>query len=273
MEDEAYLHGYSDLEQNRLIDQNKILSKFIYEKIDLSNVQDLVEIGSGVGAQMMKVLNTYPNLNATGFEISKKQVFKARENLSISQIPNHRFDFKVLDARSTGLPDKSNFDGALLVWVLEHTPKPEEILTELNRILLPESPVFITEVFNNSLNFFPPCPAAQHFWSKVNEFQASIGGDGNIGLRLGNLLEDTGFKQIKVESYPIHFDKRQPEKRQMILEYWLGLMHSSVPNLIEANYITEAEWMATKKEIETVMKNENGLFYYSFIQAFAVSSS
>ena len=271
MKDKLYLHGYSDEEQNRLIDQNDILAQFIYQKIDLSQMKHLVEIGSGVGAQMVKVLNNYPDLKVTGIEISDKQIEKAKLVLGKSGHAMERYDLICSDARKTTLPTSAGFDAAILVWVLEHIPNPIEVLVELNRILNPNSPVFITEVFNNSLNFYPSCPAAMEYWAKVNSFQESIGGDGSIGLQLGNLLSDAGFKDVQLESFAIHFDKTQPAKRKMMLAYWLGLMESSLDNLLKSGHAQMEDWVKAKTEIEGLLDRDDGIFYYSFLQAFARS--
>ncbi|NJO55764.1 MAG: ABC transporter ATP-binding protein, partial [Rhodospirillales bacterium] len=38
-----------------------------------------------------------------------------------------------------------------------------------------------------------------------------IGGDPDVGHRLGNMLYDAGFRTIEVQPYPMFFDKRQRE--------------------------------------------------------------
>ncbi len=46
-----YLHGYEEVEQERLLEQAKVIESNIFDFIDYSDCQRLLEIGSGVGAQ------------------------------------------------------------------------------------------------------------------------------------------------------------------------------------------------------------------------------
>ena len=48
-ETELYIHGFSEAEQQRLIEQNEVLAPYIYAKSDYSTNKHLLEIGCGVG--------------------------------------------------------------------------------------------------------------------------------------------------------------------------------------------------------------------------------
>ncbi|NJN78496.1 MAG: class I SAM-dependent methyltransferase [Saprospiraceae bacterium] len=131
---EKYIHGYSQTEQERLVSQGQVLSPFIFDRLDLSQVSQLLEVGSGVGAMTLAIRERYPNLPITCLEISETQIEKAKENLRKANFENN---IKLLqaDARKTNLPENSTFDGAFLCWILEHVPNPEKVLVELYRIL------------------------------------------------------------------------------------------------------------------------------------------
>ncbi len=269
MTNEEYIHGYSQTEQARLIEQGQTLSPFIFEKMDLSSVTHLLEVGSGVGAMTLGILDRYPNLPITCLEISEEQLQKARENLP-QELLKQQIILVQGDARQMDFPTNATFDGAFLCWILEHVPQPERVLPELYRVLLPGSKVFITEVFHNSLHVFPHCPNIEQYWQKSIDFQESINGDANIGHLLGNMLHDAGFKAIEVRPYPVFFDKRQPENRQKLLTYWHGLMYSALDNMLAANYCEVELWEAAEQELFGLMNNDNTVFYYSFMQGTAL---
>ena len=46
----TYLHGFSSTEQHRLVTQARLLESSIFNNIDYSGAQRLLEVGSGVGA-------------------------------------------------------------------------------------------------------------------------------------------------------------------------------------------------------------------------------
>ena len=267
--EEKYIHGYSQTEQERLVSQGQVLSPFIFDRLNLSGVTQLLEVGSGVGAMTLEIAKRYPHLPITCLEISETQIAKAMENLSMAMVEN-KIKLIQADARNTNLETNATFDGAFLCWILEHVPSPEKVLVELNRVLKKDGKVFITEVFHNSLHVFPSCPNLEFYWQKCIDFQAIINGDANVGHRLGNMLHDAGFRAIEVKPYPMFFDKRNPEKRQTLLNYWHGLLFSALENMVEADYCDVALWTAVEKEIFALMKNENAVFYYSFMQATAV---
>lgn len=269
MIDKKYIHGYSETEQQRLVSQGQVLSPFIFDRLDLSEVSHLLEVGSGVGAMTLGILERYPNIPITCLEIAEAQIQKAKLNLPIEKI-NTQIQLVQTDARQTDFDSNSIFDGAFFCWILEHVPQPEKVLTEVRRILKTGSKVFLTEVFHDSLQLFPHCPNAMAYWQKCINFQATIDGDANIGHRLGNLLHDAGFKEITVQPYPIFFDKRQPENRLKLLKYWHGLMFSALENMLTANYCERSLWEAAEQEMFSLMENDEAVFYYSFIQGIAV---
>lgn len=267
--DEKYIHGYSQTEQERLVSQGQVLSPFIFDRLNLNGITQLLEVGSGVGAMTLEIAKRYPNLPITCLEISETQIAKAMENLSKAAIEN-KIKLVQADARQTNLDTNSTFDGAFLCWILEHVPSPEKVLVELNRVLKNEGKILITEVFHSSLHVFPSCPNLDFYWQKCIDFQAIINGDANVGHRLGNMLHDAGFRAIDVNPYPMFFDKRNPEKRQALLNYWHGLLFSALENMVEADFCDLELWEAVEQEIFGLMQNDNAVFYYSFIQATAV---
>ncbi len=266
-----YIHGYSKQERTRLWQQGSILSKYIYKEYDFTSVKKLLEIGSGVGAQLAYCLSTYPHLHMTGIELSPIQIQSAKQNLHLSGIPVDRYQFIEADAKNTGLSPNSSFDAALFVWVLEHIPNPEKVLEEIKRILRPGTPVYITEVFDNSLQFFPHCPNIHDFWHTAIRYQYAIQGDPNIGPRLGNLLEDAGYQNIQITPHCFNLDKRTPNHRLEMLQYWEGLTYSKLENVAKAGLYNEQNWNKIRQEFITLREDPNAVFSYTFIQAKATT--
>lgn len=78
---QEYIHGFSREEQERLIRQAEFLKPYIYEKIQMTNVNHLLEVGCGVGAQTKILLEIFPHLKITGVDLSKDQLAVAEKRL------------------------------------------------------------------------------------------------------------------------------------------------------------------------------------------------
>lgn len=264
----AYIHGYSEEEQTRLVSQSQVLSPFIFDRLDLTSVNHLLEVGSGVGAMTLEILERYPTLQITCLEISAAQLAKAKVNLP-KAIIGTQVHLRQADARHTDFKENSTFDAAFLCWILEHVPQPEQVLSELFRILKKGSQIMVTEVFHNSLELYPYCPNVMAYWQKCIDFQSTIEGDANIGHRLGNLLYDAGFSDIQVQPYPMFFDKSQPQMRNKLINYWHGLMLSALESMLENDYCSIELWKKAEAEILNLLNDDEAIFYYSFMQGTA----
>lgn len=263
-----YIHGFSEIEQERLLFQNQVLSPLIYENIDLNPYTRILEIGCGVGAQMIEMLIRFPHIHITGIDISEEQMSKARMNLQYSKIDPSRYELFCLDITQTQTLSKE-FEAVIMVWVLEHVSNSIEILAAAKDHLIPNGQLFLTEVYNDSLGFFPPQDDILSHWNKMNAFQKSIGGNGNIGIELGSILKKLNFRNIEIKPYPILYDTTKLELRTEFFEYWISLMESGSKTMIDLNKIQSSEWEKVKNQLIQVSRNEEAVFFYNFIQAFA----
>ena len=81
-----YLHGFSSVEQARLMKQARLLENTIFGNIDYTGVQRLLEVGSGVGAQTEILLRRFPELHVTCVDLNEAQLTAASHNLSLIHI-------------------------------------------------------------------------------------------------------------------------------------------------------------------------------------------
>lgn len=272
MEAEKYLHGFTPVEQQRLYRQARLLENLIYSDVDLSSVTQLLEVGSGVGAQSEILLRRYPDLFLTCVDFSETQIAAANRFLSSNPVAKDRFEIHRMDATDLDIPSRSKYDGAFLCWILEHVPSPIKVLSEVRRVLKPGSKVVITEVLNSSFFLDPYSPNVLQYWMRYNDLQYDMGGDPFIGAKLGNLLHSLGFTSINTKVKTIMLDNRNPGRRAEMISFWAELLMSGTDNLLKEGYISEEVVEKMKAEMKKIAKDPNAVFYYSFIQAEAVSS-
>ena len=269
MSKEVYLHGYTEKEQMRLISQNETLAKYIYDRIHLENHKHILEIGCGVGAQMNYMLSQYPELRITGIEKEPSQISKATQILErYASNAAHRYQLIQGDAKNLADYSTSDIDGVILIWVLEHIPDPLRVLKEIAMKVPVGCKVYATEVFHASFKVYPSIPELEEFWSDMIEFQLQAGGDANIGMQLGSLMDQAGLKVSMCAPYPMFFDSRDRLRRNEMLQYWKGLAESAIPEMEAAARKSVAHWPTIEAHFDNLIADPHSIFYYSFIQCF-----
>ncbi|MGY4516848.1 class I SAM-dependent methyltransferase [Lysobacter sp. HA18] len=264
--DQVYLHGFSRTEQARLMRQARIAESTIFKHIDYSGARRVLEVGSGVGAQTEILLRRFPDLHVTCIDFSEAQLETARAHLGAMSWLDGRYDLQQADA--TDLPfEPRSFDGAFLCWVLEHVPSPARVLNEVRRVLMPGSPLYITEVMNSSFFLDPYSPNVWRYWMAFNDFQHEHGGDPFVGAKLGNLLLAGGYRDVSTEVKTFYFDNREPARRKVMIAFWEELLLSAADNLIEAGAVTQDIVDGMRREMHQVQNDPNAVFFYSFLQA------
>ncbi|EQC50481.1 class I SAM-dependent methyltransferase [Bacteriovorax sp. DB6_IX] len=265
-EEFPYLHGFDDIEQNRLRKQARFTEHTVYDGINLSEVKNLIEVGSGVGAQTEILLRRFPDMKVTCIDRSENQIESAKKSLELLSYAKDRYSIHQMDATDIDF-DSYQFDGAFLCWILEHVPDPSKVLSEVRRVCRPGSVIYITEVMNSSFFLEPYSPNVWKYWMAFNDYQYDMKGDPFVGAKLGNLLLQQGYKDIKVETKTWHLDNRRPAKRKEFINFWHELLLSASDQLVKEGYVDEETVANAKEEMKRVSNDPNAVFYYSFIQA------
>lgn len=259
----SYIHGFDEIEQKRLVTQSKVLEDIIFEKIDFTGRDKILEVGCGVGAQTEILLNKYPSSHITGIELSEVQLNTAKTYVN-SKFDTSRFSLNEMNAEEMMFEDNS-FDAIYICWVLEHVKNPQKVIDECYRVLKKGGVISISEVQNNSLFFVPESKVLSEYWNKYNTLQIEMGGNPFVGVEIGNFLFNSHFSDI--ETYPRGFilDNNSRDKRNIMVDYWCNLMLSGFDELVENNSVLLSEKDLIISEINKV-KEENGVFHYTFIQ-------
>ena len=262
---DGYIHGFSSDEQDRLYQQARVHENIIFSQIDFSAQSHVLEVGSGVGAQTLILLERYPHLKITCVDASEAQTNRAKEKLK-DQIANKTVDIHVADAMK--MPFKENsFDGAFVCWLLEHVQNPIGILKEIKRNLKSEGIIYCNEVFNSTFYCHPYSPSTLKYWFEFNDFQYSLKGDPFVGGKLANYLLAAGYQNVSTKVLTHQYDNRTPKKRAQFIDYWTELLLSGAENLINTGRVTVELVNDMKKELSLLKTEEESVIFYSWILA------
>lgn len=264
--DFPYLHGFSETEQNRLKTQAEFAEFTIFQNINFSHCKKIIEVGCGVGAQTEILLRRFPKLHVTGVDLNDKQLSAAQKYISSIPTTKGRYEFQQMSADNLSY-DAATFDGAYLCWILEHVPNPAQVLSEVRRVLRPGAEIVVTEVMNSSFFLDPYSPCVWKYWMAFNDYQYDHAGDPFIGAKLGNLLTQVGYHQVRTEVKTWHFDNRQPDKRKQAILFWTDLLLSASDQLVAEKYLDEDVVTKAREELHKVANDPNAVFLYSFMQA------
>lgn len=263
-----YLHGFSETEQDRLRQQARFAEFEIYRDVNFAKSKNIIEIGSGVGAQSEILLRRFPELKLTGIDLNDNQLRAAKDSMKKHEFAKGRYEYKKMDATSMSF-ESNSFDGAFLCWVLEHVPDPKKVLSEARRVLKSGSTIYVTEVLNSSFFLEPYSPNVWTYWMKFNDYQYENAGDPFVGAKLGNFLMSMGFQDIKTEIKTWHYDNRFPDRRKETIDFWTDLLMSGKDQLISEGVIDKELADNAYKELKAVANDPDAVFFYSFVQASA----
>lgn len=262
---DGYIHGFTTHEQDRLYQQSRVHEEIIFSQIDFSKQSHILEVGSGVGAQTLIMMERFPHLKISCIDASPVQVDRAKKTLK-DKIANNKVDIQVGDAMD--LPyDDDTFDGAFVCWLLEHLQNPVEVLKEIKRVLQANGIIYCNEVFNSTFYCHPYSPSTLKYWFEFNDFQYSLKGDPFVGGKLANYLLAAGYQNVTTKVLTHQYDNRTPKKRAQFIDYWAELLLSGAPNLIQTGRVTEELVEDMKKELHQLKKTEDAVIFYSWILA------
>jgi len=264
-----YVHGYSLHEVSRLYDQASTVGEFIHWDSYWSEGSRILEAGCGVGAQTQIIAEMNHATQIVAVDISKKSIEKAKELINENSIDN--VTFQVEDLRKLSFAAEE-FDHIFVCFVLEHVAQPDQILSELSRVLKRGGSITVVEGDHGSTYFYPDSEVARKAVEAQVTLQQRNGGNANIGRALYPLLARNGFEQIAVSPRQIYVDQSKPNLIEgFIRKTFVAMIEGVEEKAIAAGVISEADMRNGIKDLHKVA-DEEGVFCYTFFKATGLKS-
>ena len=264
---DQYVHGYSKVESDRLVDQANTLSDLLHNETEYPAGSKVLEVGCGVGAQTLMLANNSPDAEITSIDISEESINRARSLIKKNQISN--VEFQVADLFNLPFDDET-FDHIFVCFVLEHLNDPITSLESLGRVLKKDGSITVIEGDHGSCYFYPETKEAIKTWECLIECQKQLDCNPMIGREIYPLLKNSGFNNIQVSPKIVYVDSSMPELVEGFNKKTIIAMVEGVKDqAIKSEMINIESWEKGIKDLYKTTESD-GVFFYNFFKGIGI---
>jgi len=264
LNENAYVHGYSEREAERLGDQARTLTELLHHDTRYPAQSRVLEAGCGTGAQTVILAKNSPTAEITSIDISPESVRRAEERARAEGIKN--VTFQAADLFSLPFAPAS-FDHAFVCFVLEHLPDPGRALAVLKTLVKPGGTITVIEGDHGSAYFHPDSETARRAIRCLVDLQKEARGNALIGRELYPLLASAGFSGVQVSPRMVYVDASRPELVEGFTKQTFTAMVGGVrEDAIKKGMMSPADWEQGIKDLYRTCEPD-GVFCYTFFKA------
>jgi len=262
-----YVHGYSERENVRLIDQATTLAELLHSDTAYPDGCLILEAGCGVGAQTITLAAASPWASFVSIDISEESLAQAKQQVQAMGFRNVTFQ----RADVFHLPfGPASFDHVFVCFVLEHLPNPVKALAQLSLVLKPGGSVTVIEGDHGSAYFHPDSVYARKAIQCLIDLQCDAGGDPLIGRRLYPLLAQAGFRDIHVSPRMVYSDASKPALIEgFTKKTFTAMVEGVAEQAVNQGLIDEAMWKMGIRDLYRTAEPD-GTFCYTFFKAVGI---
>ena len=266
MNSDAYVHGYTSKEADRLSNQADTLVSLLHSGTQYPAGAKVLEPGCGTGSQTVTLASASPRAHFTCADISPESLKIAQEKAL--KLGLHNVDFQKADIFSLPFEDES-FDHIFVCFVLEHIKDPVLALSSLKRVLKKGGSITLIEGDHGSTFFYPQSEDAQKAIRCQVRLQESMGGNPQIGREVYPLLLKAGFKDISVSPKVVYAEGRDAGMAEGFTRKTFTAMIKGVRSQAVAENLIDPE--SFDKGIDALYRTaqEDGVFCYTFFKGIA----
>ena len=262
-----YVHGHSEREHARLVDQATTLAELLHHDTRYPPGATVLEAGCGVGAQTVALARNSPAARFTSVDVSPRSLETARARARAASLKNVAF----LRADVFDLPfPEASFDHVFVCFVLEHLAKPREALASLRSCLKPGGTLTVIEGDHGSTFFHPESAEARRAIECLIALQARAGGNALVGRELYPLLAASGLRDVTVSPRMVYVDSSRPEWVEGFTRNTFTAMVEGVRERALAAGLVDAEtWRRGIAGLRRAAEAD-GVFCYTFFKGVGV---
>lgn len=194
-----YIHGSSPKEQHRLSLLNGILNESCLRELNLQSGEKVLDLGSGLGQFTRLIARTVGSEgHVVGIERDRHQIMQAK-SLADSSGESELVEFRKGDALELPLngSELGTFDVAHARFLLEHIPRPAQVIEQMVRSVRPGGRIFVSDDDHDNFRPWPEPRGFPALWQAYVGSYERLGNDPYVGRRLVSLLRDVGLTSIR----------------------------------------------------------------------------
>ena len=262
----GYVHGHDEPERRRLLDQAGSLASIVHHDTWFEPGTRVLEVGCGTGAHTVMFALDHPETRFVALDIEEVALDEVGRRSTEAGVSN--IDCVLGDVYALPFEPES-FDVVLVSFVLEHLTEPVRALEALRGLVRRGGRILVVEGDHGSAYFHPDSPDARAVIACQVELQRRLGGDANIGRRIGPLLEAAGYVDVLVSPRLVHADDRRPELMEGFTRRTFNAMIAGVrEDAVRAGLCDEGAFDAGLAALERTAR-PGGVFLYTFFKATA----
>jgi ubiquinone/menaquinone biosynthesis C-methylase UbiE len=262
-----YVHGYSEREHARLVEQATTLTDLLHHDTRYPPGTTALEAGCGVGAQTVTLARNSPGARFTCIDVSPRSLEAAQARVRAASIEN--VTFQQADIFELPFPEES-FDHVFVCFVLEHLLRPREALASLRSRLKPGGTITVIEGDHGSTFFHPDDADARRAIDCLVTLQARAGGNALIGRQVFPLLAEAGLRNLEVSPRMVYVDSSRPEWVEGFTRNTFTAMVEGVrEQALAAGLVDAATWARGIAGLRRAAESD-GVFCYTFFKGVGV---
>jgi ubiquinone/menaquinone biosynthesis C-methylase UbiE len=270
-ENTYFIDAESGAETARLLHQDRLITRHMGgifpERLDLSNVHDVLDIGCGPGGWVLDVAYAYPGTKVVGIDISRTMVQYARAMARVQLLDNASFE--VMDAtKPLDFPDNSfDFVNARFIFAFMPTGAWPKLTQECMRITRSGGIIRFTEFDVYGVTNSPACEKFTEWGSHAFKLAGqSFSPDGRgVGLTpmLGHFLRDGGCINIEQAAHVIDFSAGT-EEHETMRQNSMVVFKLMQPFLLKTRVATQEEMDRVYEQMLAEMLSDDfcGTWFY-----------
>jgi protein-L-isoaspartate O-methyltransferase len=264
----SYVHGYTDREGSRLLDQATTLAELLHAGTRYPPGAEVLEAGCGVGAQTVLLARHSPGARLTSVDVSAASLAQAAARAAAAGLEDVRF----VRADLLDLPfPAGRFDHVFVCFVLEHLRDPRRALEALRRQLRPGGTLTVIEGDHGSTLFHPDGALARRAVASLVEAQAQGGGDALVGRRLFPLLSGAGLAGVSVSPRTVYVDgSRRSWAEGFTRRTFTAMVEGARDEILARGLMTAPDFDVGVAELRRAAEPD-GVFFYTFFKGVGVA--
>jgi len=190
---QAYIHGSSVTERERLALMNSLINQRCLNALQLAGERRVLDVGAGTG-QFSKLMAQQLPADARIVAVERNPEQRDAALAGEFPAPGCEIDFRLGDAFDLPLrpAEWGTFDLAHTRFLLEHVANPLGVVQQMVKAVRPGGRIVLLDDDHDLLRLWPEPPHFQAVWQAYFESYRSIGNDPLVGRKLPELLHRAG---------------------------------------------------------------------------------